>query len=116
MDRPPDSAAQRRRQTNKANGRVGSIDMRPTLARDVHPGQSPKLAVLWLSAEADMDGLTPSSYQNFQASKTPPPPPPPPSHPATDALRREIENLLSHHHLVTPTPTPAATPAASQLR
>ncbi|KAG5970308.1 hypothetical protein E4U55_001752 [Claviceps digitariae] len=81
----------------------------PTLPRD--PG-------LWFSAEADMDGLTPS-YQNFQASKPPPPPPPPP--PATDAaytfaLRQEIHHLLSHQPLATPTPTSAATPAATQLR
>ncbi|KAG5997411.1 hypothetical protein E4U54_002364 [Claviceps lovelessii] len=88
---------------------------RPSLPRDLLAGKSPKLAELWFSAEAGMDGLTPS-YQNFQASKSPPPPPPPPPPPLpppTDAacsyaLRQEIHHLLSHQHLVTPTPTLSA--------
>ncbi|KAG5988490.1 hypothetical protein E4U52_006539 [Claviceps spartinae] len=58
-----------------------------------------------------MDGLTPFSYQNFQASKTPP----------TDAaraysLRRETHNLLSHRHQHQHPATPAPTSAATQLR
>ncbi|KAG6206018.1 hypothetical protein E4U35_002080 [Claviceps purpurea] len=58
-----------------------------------------------------MDGLTPFSYQNFQASKTPP----------TDAARayslcRETHNLLSHRHQHQHPVTPAPTPAATQLR
>ncbi|KAG5973098.1 hypothetical protein E4U56_005298 [Claviceps arundinis] len=58
-----------------------------------------------------MDGLTPFSYQNFQASKTPP----------TDAaraysLRRETHNLLSHRHQHQHPVTPAPTSAATQLR
>ncbi|KAG6004957.1 hypothetical protein E4U21_000580 [Claviceps maximensis] len=78
----------------------------PTFPRDLLLSKSPKLAGHGFSAEADMDGLTPS-YQNFQASKPPPPLPPPPP-PTT------IPQLLAHQHLVTPTSTPAAT--ATQLR